>query len=255
MRRLIWIVLSIITLVASVAFHDAGQPHGAAQGLTAREEAIQRLQDSLVGRGHVKKNRATGLIDFVRLERATPGTLAPANAGNTRKERSLAFLTEHRESFGLVNPAEELRLINEQQDQQGSAHLTFNQFYDAIPVFAGVLKTHFNASGELRAVNGEVVPDISLDPVATFSSEEAKAVAIARIQSDGKKVSNLSAGSAELYVYRTGLVQGVEGENHLAWRVEVTNSSDILEFVFIDAHSGEFVDQITGKYEVLNRYV
>ena len=84
----------------------------------------KKFQNLLSDRGPVKRNRATGLVDSVRLNRTTPGSLVPTNAGG-RKEKSLALVSEHREAFGLLNPREELKLANEQQDREGNAHLTF----------------------------------------------------------------------------------------------------------------------------------
>ena len=256
MKRVLFIILSIIGIFLLLAPYDWLHSSGIAQTLpSAREEAIQRLQDSLVGRGRVKRNRATRLVDFVRLEGSTPGTLAPANAGPTRKERSLAFLTAHRPSFGLINPADELKLINEQGDRQGGAHLTFNQMHRGVAVFAGVLKTHFNSAGELRAVNGVIVPDIQLNTIPSRRSEEAASFALAKVQRDSPNASALSTRGTRLYVYRTGLAQGVAGANHLAWEVEIANDRDTREFVYVDAHSGKFVDQITGIYDALERRV
>ena len=47
-------------------------------------------------------------------------------------------------------------------------------------------------------------------------------------------------------VYRTGLAQGVAGENHLAWQIEVGNDADVREFVYVDAHSGKIIDRLPG---------
>ena len=255
MKRVSCIILSIIGIFALVAPHHGRHSSGAQTVPSAREEAIQRLQNSLVGRGRVNRNRATRLVDFVRLEGSTPGTLSTANGGVTRKERSFDFLTRHHQSFGLINPAEELKLISEQRDRQDGAHLTFNQVYRGVPVFAGVLKTHFNSAGELRAVNGVIVPDIHLTPIPSRSSDEAAAVALAKVQTDSPDASALSIRGTRLYVYRTGLAQGVDGENHLAWEVEISNDRETCEFVYIDAQAGKFLDQITGSHDALDRRV
>ena len=67
-----------------------------------------------------------------------------------------------------------------------------------------------------------MVPDITLDPVPSWSPEEASAVAIARVQSElHAPAGRLLSKSTQLYVYRTGLARGVAGENHLVWQVEV----------------------------------
>ena len=255
MRRVGWMGTLVTILFAFMTASGFLQPRGAAQTLRGTQgEAIQRLQNALAGRGQVKRNRATGLIDFVRLDREARGSLVVTGAA-THREKSLAFLREHAPSFGLTEPDSQLRMVNEQSDPRGGVHLTFNQTYRGVPVFAGVVKTHLDSSGDLRVVNGEVIPDIDLNPVPTRSSEEAAAAALAKVRSDKPQSSGLTSGGGKLFVYRKGLAQGFEGQNHLAWEVEVSNGTNIREFVYIDAHSGKFVDQLTGIYDALDRRV
>ena len=59
--------------------------------------------------------------------------------------------------------------------------------------------------------------------------------------------------NTRLVVYRTGLLQGVEGQDHLATRSRSETASTSGEFVFVDAHSGKKVDQITGIQDSLDR--
>ena len=58
-----------------------------------------------------------------------------------------------------------------------------------------------------------------------------------------------SGQNVTLYVYREGLLQGVPGDNLLVYEVEVTNGQDIREFLYVDAHSGRIVNQISGIHE------
>jgi Zn-dependent metalloprotease len=245
------VLLIAAAIIAGLSF--AGEQGSAQVIQKSRAQAIQQLKDSLSNRGQTKTNRATGLVDFVRLDRNSEGSLAVR--GNSAREESAEFFRERGLTFGLENKGAELTIVKEDRDAQGGNHLTYQQIYQGVPVFAGIVKTHFDASGLLRVVNGEVVPDISLDSVPSFSADDAKAAAIAKVQTDKKTAADLTAKTAELYIFRTGFAQGVEGENHLTWRVVVTNGSDVLEYVFIDAHSGEFVDQITGVHNALDRYV
>jgi Zn-dependent metalloprotease len=252
-----------ITLIALLAFIfllillpiDLLQSRGAAQTIPeTRQAAIQRLKDSLSRRGHVKTNRATGLVDFVRLNRESTGSLVDSQVGSPR-EKSFAFFSEQSKTFGLTNPASELRLAKEESDRTGGGHLSFDQVYNGVPVFAGVIKTHFNSAGDLRAVNGVIVPDIELNTTPSRTSAEAASVALAKVQYDSPNTAALTARRSKLYIYRTGLAQGIEGEDHLVWEIEVSNGKDVREFVYVDAHSGKFVDQITGIHESLDRRV
>ena len=69
----------------------------------------------------------------------------------------------------------------------------------------------------------------------------------------GRAASCWRVQSTQLLVYRTGLARGEDGDNHLAWQVEVGNGADVREFVYVDAHSGKVVDQVTGIFDGLNR--
>ncbi len=254
MRRLSWIGLLVIILFCVVVPNGCLRSPTMARALPqSRVEAIQRLQDSLAGRGRLKRDRATGLIDFVTLDRAARGSLVATVA--THRAKSLAFLREHAQAFGITDPDSQLNLVREQSESRGAVHLTFNQTYRGIPVFAGVLKTHLDSAGDLRAVGGTLVPDIELNPLPSRTSEEAAAAALAKMKSDSPQASALAVKASKLYIYRTGLAQGIEGQNHLVWEIEVSNSVDIREFVYIDAHTGKFVDQITGIQSALNRRV
>lgn len=256
MNRFVWVSILVIVIVSIIAATDSVQLHSAGQTVTtSREEAIQRLQSSLISRGVSKRNRATGLIDFVRLSPGTPGSLMQTSVSTTLAEKSLAFVNERKQAFGLLNPNQELKLSKEQRDRQGGAHLTFDQTYKGVPVFAAMLKTHFNSAGELRAINGVTIPDIQLSTIPTRTSEEAAAFAIAKVQHDKPNASGLASTGARLYIFRTGLARGVEGENHLVWEITVSNKADVTEFVYVDAHSGKFVDQLTGTYDALDRRI
>ena len=255
MRRIIYPGVLVIVLMSLISMRfEIPVSHGAVQSKVNRQEAIQQLRDSLSGRGHLKTNRATGLVDFVRLERNVRGSLVVSNgAGNT--EKALAFLRQQASALGLQDPETELRFERQQPDFTGAIHLTFRQVYQDVPVFGGLMRTHFDSAGDLRVANGTIIPDITLNPMPSQSSEQAAAVALAKVHSDKPQASALTIKASKLYVYRTGLAQGIPGENHLVWEIEISNNSDVREFVYIDAHSGKFVDQMTGVYDNLNRRV
>ncbi len=130
--------------------------------------------------------------------------------------------------------------------------LTYRQYHRGVPVFAGELKTHFNARKQLSAVNGMFVPAVSLNTSPSRTWQDASQVAVSKVEKD-MAVSALSARGTALLVYRTGLARGIPGQNHLVWEVEVGNGTDVREFVYVDAHSGKVVDQITGIYDAMFR--
>lgn len=176
-----------------------------------------------------------------------------SSRADSASAKSADFLNEYGSIFGLKDANAELKLSDQKTDRKAEKHLSYRQIYQGVPVFAGILKTHVNANGELTAVNGNIIPEINVNPNPSRSSQEAGAAALAKVSEDYGSSKALSVGTTTLYIYRTGLAEGVDGENHLAWEVEVGNRSDVREMVYIDAHSGKFVDQLTGIIDALNR--
>ena len=202
------------------------------------------------GHARVSTSSATGAARFVNLEEGFQGDLMSGSTGSVRN-KARAFLDEYAGMLGLDADVQ-VSLVGERTDRVGTRHLTYEQFYRGVPVFAGMVKAHFAEDGRLVAVNGNVIPGIRLNPNPTRTAAEAAATAIAMVsgENDGREVF---ARSGILTVYRTGLARGVEGESHLTWQIEVGNDSDIREFLYVDAHSGKIIDQITGIFDSKSR--
>ncbi|HSB36370.1 MAG TPA: PA domain-containing protein, partial [Thermoanaerobaculia bacterium] len=168
------------------------------------------------------------------------------------RQKARAFFHDYAGMLGLRDVDAEVTLVGERVDKLGARHLTFEQSYRGVPVFAGLVRAHFSDDGRLVAVNGNLVPGIRVSPSPTRTAAEAAATAIALVaeENDGRE---LYARSGILTVYRTGLAQGVEGESHLTWQIEVGNGSDVREFVYVDAHSGKVVDRLPGIMDDLFR--
>jgi Zn-dependent metalloprotease len=232
-----------------------------AQGNGRREPidpgTAARLVADSGGSAKVSVHGATGAAKFAR---AAPGgrlglprSVARARSDDAKVARSAEFLADYGGMFGITNVAAELGEARVTRDRQGGSHVTRRQFHRGVPVFAGTLKVHFDAADELVAVNGTFVPGITVSPVPTRSAEEAGRAAVARVRAEKAKAAGLAVSKTTLLVYRAGLARGVAGANHLAWEVEVGNGMDVREFVYIDAHSGKFVDQITGIHDDMQR--
>ncbi len=193
----------------------------------------------------------TGMARFVRLTTEQAESLARQAGGKGATEmHAAAFFGEYGALFGVRNASAELTLANTQTDFLGSTHMSYTQFYHGVPVFAGVLRLHFNAQGLITATNGTFIPDIALNTVPILSAIEANGIAEAAVKCTGAVAVNTT-----LYVYRENLARGISGANHLAYEVEVSNGMDVREFIYVDAHNGKVIDQITGIYDVLDRKV
>jgi Zn-dependent metalloprotease len=254
MVRTSWLV-PVVLLSVSLTTAQA-QGNGRREALDPGSAA--RLVADSGGSAQVSVHGATGAAKFVR---AAPGgrlglqrsVVARAVSDDAKKNRSAEFLASYAGMFGITSVAGELGEARVAKDGQGRTHVTYKQFYRGVPVFAGELKAHFDAADELVAVNGTFVPGIALEASPTRSAEQAGKAAVAKVQADNAAAAGLAVSKATLLVYREGLAKGVAGANHLAWQIEVGNGADVREFVYIDAHSGKFIDQITGIHDGKSR--
>ncbi len=202
-------------------------------------------------------NSATGTARFLR---ATPPTTAgklSAQRGRVLTDEAkvsgaIQFLSDNSAAFGISNVAAELVTSSIDKDAYGGTHITHLQVYQGVPVFAGVLKTHYDAAGNLTVANGTFIPSINVSITPSFSAEQAKTVALTLVKSEQSRATRLTAQTT-LMIYREGLSKGVPGENHLAWQVEVGNRADVREFLYVDAQSGKVFDRTTGILDAKNR--
>ena len=253
MRKPLFVLAGIALVLALAAPESSAAPPGkkdSGKHAVLDPDGVQRLKDNIGRDARVRTSDATGGARFVGREPGAAGDLMSWNSQPAR-QKSYAFLREYAGVFGLRDPGAELRLAVEQTDRIGGKHVTYVQVYRDVPVFAGVIKAHFNDAGELTSVDGNIIPEIGVDPNPSRSLSEAANVALARV--GGENGKSLAVQSTQLLVYRTGLARGEDGDNHLAWQVEVGNGADVREFVYVDAHSGKVVDQVTGIFDGLNR--
>ena len=124
-----------------------------------------------------------------------------------------------------------------------------------------MLRAHVAQDGSLTSVNGYAAPSIDLETEASRSPESAAARAIAFVKSSpsdaasgsGAKARALKATSNDLVVYRTGAIKGEDGENILAYVVEVTDGAAVREKVFVDANSGKVINRYSMIDNALDR--
>ena len=244
---------SLLTRIACVLLLAGPGVAGAAEKEDGKHKGldpagVERLRAG--GMVRVTVSEATGAVRFAGIEAGAVGDLM--SSGAEAQEKSRQFLREYSGAFGLGDVDAELQIGRDRTDELGGRHLSFYQTYRGVPVFAGVLTTHFNRAGQLVAVNGNTIPAIRLSPNPTRSAEEAGTAAIAAVSADnpGREVF---ARSGLLMVYRTNLARGIPGENYLAYQIEVGNDADIREFVYVDAHSGKVIDRLPGIIDAMYR--
>ncbi|MPS73191.1 MAG: T9SS type A sorting domain-containing protein [Chryseobacterium sp.] len=164
------------------------------------------------------------------------------------------FLTENFKAFNLKS-VNDLVFVEETTDNYGLKNVVYMQQHQGVPVYDGVLKFHFNGKEELTSINGNAISNIKVSATPDISSTEAAAIAKGLVAKQNLTSSNvpLEIGKNNLLIFPKNLVQGGSVVPYLAYEVEVTNKNDVREFLFIDAHTGELVEQFTGIHPIDRR--
>ncbi len=217
---------------------------------TKFEDTVQKFKDITGAR--VSYHRATRTPSFVHWEGST-GLLIPG--GGTSQQRSRRFLEQHGAIFGTGDLQSQLLLKNVKTDQHRFEHLTYQQVVDEIPVFGAQLKFHYDPEGQLRCINGLFLPEITVSPHPDISEEEASNLSKQHIHKQFQAVSSdLEMISIRLLFFQKGLLQGFLGDMHLVYEVELAElARGLHEYVYLDAHTGMVVDQMTGSPTLLYR--
>lgn len=212
---------------------------------------VRELKNGARGSVSISIDPATGFASFILSGRN--GDLLPQERAQPQG-KAKGFLDRFGGVLGVADADSDLVQIGSSTDELGATHITYEQRYRGLRVFGGIVKVHIDAGGDITAVNGTIVPAIGLDTNPKLSLKKATDRAIATVVADppggdqdapiALAARDLRAESAELLVYRTGLVKGDSGTNELVYQVVVTNGSNVRDAVFVHA--------ITGK--VINRY-
>jgi len=246
----------IIQSVKLAGFYQQGDPPG------VDPELIKSLKQNARGNVSISTQSSTEFASFVRVSK--DGDLQPGNRNNTPRGKANGFFSEYGGLFGVKNANTELSLLSTTTDGQGASHLSYQQKYKGVPVFAAILQAHLDADNQLTAMNGVFIPDIDVDTSPAFNADQAAERALAEVLANPPQNeltgavldlsgADLSAIKPTLYVYRDGLLQGVEGPNYLVYEVEVTDGSNVREMVYINAHDGKIVNRISLVEDALFR--
>ncbi|SDE86478.1 M4 family metallopeptidase [Epilithonimonas hungarica] len=170
------------------------------------------------------------------------------------KAKVAEFLAENFKAFDLKS-VNDLVFVEESTDNYGLKNVIYIQQHQGVPVYDGVLKFHFNGKEELTSINGNTISNIKVNSTPDISETEAAAIAKGLVSKQNLTSSNvpLEIGKNNLLIFPKNLVQGGAVAPYLAYEVEVTNKNDVREFLFINAHTGELVEQFTGIHPIDRR--
>ncbi len=231
------LVVAAVLAIALPAAAGAPEPPDA---------ALDRLAADAGGPLRVERHRATGMPRLLVLE---TGRL-PLAAKST-SARAMEVFERYGAAFGLTTPAEQLVVVASRRDRLGAEHVTLEQRHRGLPVFAAVVRVHFDGDGRLAVVNGALVPDLELETSPEVSAAAAGAAASGLVaKHTGLAPDLLAVQEVELVVFRTGLVRGVPGEDRLAWRLEVGDGLVVRQLVLVDAVDGRVLDRIDLAHDL-----
>jgi len=196
-------------------------------------------------------DKATNSIGFLRF----PATRPFVMRGNNVQEKSANFLAGNAGIFAIRQNLDVFSVKSVSKDDVGLEHVTMQQTFHGVPVYDGVLKFHYTKEGNLASLNGNFISGIKLSTKPTISADAAAEIALAKTDElvENRSGLPLKVNKNTLYIFQKGLAQGYNGQKHLVYEIEVKNGADVREFLFIDAHNGNLVEQFTGMHAALDR--
>jgi bacillolysin len=216
----------IAPIALSTALIAATLPQG--QALAVQPQEIDGVQTKSVKQWNEKANVPL----FVKEKHAVKRMAATSND-------ALNYLHEKKSALNIKNPKASLKAKKVEKDDLGMTHVRFNQTKDGIPVEGAEVIVHYNKKNEITSVNGSYHPsaeDAALNTAPALSSSKAVDKAQAAVKAPDKLTY---APTSELVIYP------FEGKDLLAYKVNVNFLGEAPGnwFVFVDAKTGEVVDQ------------
>ncbi len=162
---------------------------------------------------------------------------------------ALNYLKNSQGKTGISNPEKNLKVKDVQKDELGMTHIRFNQTVNGVNVEGSDIIVHFNKDNEVESVNGRMNQTLSESKVNTavsLSSERAVKEALSSVKAPEELTYE---PTTELVVYP------FKGENHTVYKVNV-NFMGVEPgnwFVFVDAQTGEIIDQYNAIMHAAER--
>jgi Zn-dependent metalloprotease len=201
----------------------------------------------------VSYNPFTGRPSFLRgrIPLAVTGVL-PTDTGPAV---AFGFMQRYADMFGIDSAARDLRLVATRVDALGMRHLTLQQVYRGIAVYAATYSIHLAPQGgPILAMSSNLVPDVRSATTEPAISEDS-ARGLARSQ-----LVNGTAVAASLVLYPG---RRRASRAHLAWLVEVRGDSirtgdgggtiPARHDYVIDARGGRTLDVLDRLYTARDR--
>ena len=175
--------------------------------------------------------------------------------GNTIEQKVNDFLNTNKSMYAIEDVNESLKFVTLKTDMYGLKHYTLKQQYKGVDVYDAELKFHFDKNENVKSINGNIIPEIDINPIPRLSNNDASNIALNLIinQNLNHSGKELKIITNKLYIFPKGLAQGKITAKYLVYRIEIRNDLDVREYLFIDAHTGKLIEQFTGMAHALDR--
>lgn len=158
------------------------------------------------------------------------------------------FLKTYKRLFKIRHPGREFILRERAVDSLGMRHLTFDQYYKGIPVWASNLIVHINRAGEIYAINGRYEPTprrlksererIPAERAIQITVDDLKrTVQFQPIPPHVNEAIKYRGPSAEKVIFH----ERDTGRPHLAWQVSIRPNVRDHWYYFVDAADGRII--------------
>lgn len=239
MSRKLSIIYIVLLVIAFSGNHTSAAPVSPSDSDVAQQLAIDTHNGAKIWQSDTRNP-----ANFI--------TIPPQNAAP--KSRSLAsdasdeliardFLGSYGQIVGVRSQQTELALLKQERSANADGFVRFQQVYRTIPIMAGELNVHINKQRNVTSVNGEILPNISINTTPTIDNETASTIARNYIAKQyGVATDTLSATKSTLWIYNPQLLGGPGTQiTTLNWRTEVRGqqgAEPFRELVLVNANNG-----------------
>lgn len=201
----------------------------------------------------------TGKLSFLGFDPRSAIQLISPQVAESMARQDIAMAALHRfgAEFGLVEPGRELQLLRSPAEGEGGS-VRYQQLHKGIPILAGELIVNLDEQGRLRAIVGEVSPDLdlSIDPQVDPGDAREQALSVVA-RAGGIEEGQLDASEGALWVYDERLLRPSSQPPRLVWRFEVTlnRAGPVRHLVLVDAQRGNVLLEFNQVDMAKNRSV
>ncbi len=162
------------------------------------------------------------------------------------------FLKDHNEFFAMNKELNDVQ-FKQSKTHRGVTHVTFNQYYNGMPVEGAQYKVHIRADGRVDMANGYYYPDINISGRASVSPGSAMNTALGDLEiAAAEQIKDIP----ELVVYPVNDTSLI-----LAYKIHMLIEEPYTNWIyFIEAQTGEILEKqnqlsgITGTGKVYPKH-